>query len=130
MKTNFLMFIFLLLVNAGFAHTIPNDSLYLGQIPPGNIPEVFKLQVSPEHFAAERIAISNDDNKIYYSEIKSHYPINSARIKNYRYSGGKWTGPFVLYKDYCAPALSLSGDTMYFENGAFETYFSVKRNEK
>jgi hypothetical protein len=39
MKTIYNTFFFLLLVNVGFAQTIPNDSLYLGQIPPGNIPE-------------------------------------------------------------------------------------------
>ncbi len=130
MKTIYNTFFFLLLVNVGFAQTIPNDSLYLGQIPPGNIPEVFKLQVSPEHFAAERITISNDGKEIFYSEIKSYYPINSARIKNYRFTGGKWTGPFVLFEDFCSPSLSVTGDTMYFENDTAEAYFSVKMNLK
>lgn len=130
MKTIYNTFFFLLLVNVGFAQTIPNDSLYLGQIPPGNIPEVFKLQVSPEHFAAERITISNDGKEIFYSEIKSYYPINSARIKNYRFTGGKWTGPFVLFEDFCSPSLSVIGDTMYFENDTAEAYFSVKMNLK
>ncbi len=104
--------------------------MYLGQFAPGDIPKVFQLQVSPEHFAAERIAISNDGREIFYSEIKSYYPINSARIKNYRFTGGKWTGPFVLFEDYCAPALSITGDTMYFENETAETYFSIKKNLK
>lgn len=87
MKTICITFFFLLLLNAGFAQTIPSDCLYLGQIPPGDIPGVFKLQVSPGHFAAERIAISNNGKEIYYSEIKSYYPINSARIKCYRFTG-------------------------------------------
>jgi len=130
MKTICITFFFLLLFNAGFAQTIPCDSLYLGQIPPGDIPEVFKLQVSPDHFAAERIAISNDRREILYSEIKSYYPINSAKIKSYRYTAGKWTGPFLLFENFCSPALSVTGDTMYFENDTAEAYFSVNKNLK
>jgi hypothetical protein len=109
---------------------IPPDSLNSGQIPPVDISKIFNLDVSPEHFAAERITISNDGREIYYSEIESYYPIRSARIKNYRFTGGKWTGPFVLFEDFCSPALSVTGDTMYFENGSAETYFSVKKGIK
>jgi len=127
MKTIYITFFFFLLVNVGFAQTIPNDSLYLGQIVPTDTPEIFKLQVSPDHFAAERIAISDDGREIYYSEIKSYYPINSARIKRYSYTGDKWSGPFVLFEGFCSPALSVNGDTMYFENGTAEAYFSVKK---
>jgi len=126
----YIAFFFLLLANTGFTQTIPLDSLFLGQIPPGNIPKIFKLHVSPEHFAAERIAISNDGMEIFYSEIKSYYPINSARIKSYRYAGSKWTGPFVLFEDFCSPALSVTCDTIYMENGTAETYLSVKKNLK
>lgn len=71
MKTIYITFFFLLLVNAGFAQTIPYDSLYMGQIPPADIPKIFELDVSPEHFAAERITISNDGKEIFYSEIKN-----------------------------------------------------------
>lgn len=128
MKTIYLTFIILLLANAGFGQAIPLDSLYLSQIQPGDIPKVFKLHVSPQHFAAERIAISNDGKEIFYSEIKSYYPIRSARIKNYRFTAGKWTGPFVLFENFCSPALSVTGDTMYFENDTADAYFSVNRN--
>ncbi len=130
MRTIFITFFYFLLVNVDFAQTIPFDSLYLGQTAPANIPEIFKLQVSPEHFAAERIAVSDDGKEIYYSEIKSYYPISSARIKNYSYSDGKWKGPFVLFEGYCAPSISLTGDTLYFENGTSETYISVKKGIK
>ncbi|OFX87183.1 MAG: hypothetical protein A2W99_07555 [Bacteroidetes bacterium GWF2_33_16] len=130
MKTINITFFFLLLVMAGFSQTIPSDSLYLGQIAPNDNPKVFNLQASPEHFVAERITISNDGKKIYYAEIKSYYPVSSARIKYYSYTEGKWTGPFVLFEDYYGPSLSLTGDTMYFENGAPETYFSVKKESK
>jgi len=129
MKAIYITF-FLLLGNAVYPQTIPMDSLYLGQIAPVDIPKVFQLQVSPEHFAAERIAISNDGKEIFYSEIKSYYPVNSAGIKSYKYTGGKWAGPFLLFEGYCAPVLSVTGDTMYFENGTFEPYFSIKKESK
>jgi len=125
MKTIFFYFFFLLLVNAGFAQTIPADSLYLGQIPPTDIPKVFKLQVSPQHFAAERITISNDGKDIYYSEIKGYYPNTGESIKKYSFSDGKWTEPVTLFEGYAAPALSVTGDTMFVETN-FETFISIK----
>jgi hypothetical protein len=107
--------------------TIPKDSLYLGQTPPGDTPKIFTLSVSPKFFAAERITISNDGKEIYYSELKGYYPINTPRIKNYGYAGSKWTGPFNLFDGYCAPALSITSDTMYFENDTSQTFFSTKK---
>jgi hypothetical protein len=130
MKTIFLKIFFILLVNAGLAQTILTDSVYLGQTSPTDVPKVFKLQASPEHFTAERIAITNDGREIFYSEIKSYYPIRSARIKSYRYNGSKWTGPFVLFENFCSPALSLTGDTLYIENEKSETYFSIHKESK
>jgi hypothetical protein len=130
MKTIHLTIFFSLLVTVCFAQNILNDSLYLGQITPVDIPKVFKLKASPEHFTAERIAVSNDGREIFYSEIKSYYPIRSARIKSYRYTGSKWTGPIVLFENYCSPAISLTGDTLFFENEKSETYFSIHKESK
>lgn len=127
MKTIFLSIFFSVFVSAGFAQTIPTDSLYQGQTPPEDNPKIFNLSVSPKFFVAERIAISNDGKEIYYSELKGYYPINTPRIKNYSYFDGKWTGPFNLFEGYIAPALSITSDTMYFENTNSETFFSIKR---
>ena len=76
-------------------------------------------------FAAERIAISNDGRDIYYSELKGYYPNTGESVKKYSYSDGKWTGPVTLFEGYAAPALSVTGDTMYVETN-FETYISEK----
>lgn len=127
MKTIYFFLFTVLLIDNGFAQAIPYDSLYLGQTPPGDSPKIFNLSVDPDFFAAERIAISNDGKDIYYSELKGYYPIHAPKIKHYRYSDGKWTGPFVLFEGYIAPALSLAGDTLYFENTNSETFFSVKK---
>jgi hypothetical protein len=121
--------VFSSLVSNVFTQSIPTESLYLGQTPPGNTPKIFPLSVNQGFFAAERIAISGDGRDIYYTEIKGYYPIRGENIKKYSYSDGKWTGPFNLFEGY-APALSVTGDTMYFERKDFknnsETYISVK----
>jgi hypothetical protein len=124
--------VFSLAVNHGFAQSIPTDSLFLGQVLPGNKPEKFPLFVNKGFFAAERVAISNDGRDIYYSEIKSYYPIRGENIKRYSYEEGKWNGPFNLFDGY-APALSVTGDTMYFERKDLvnnsEAYISVRKGK-
>jgi hypothetical protein len=129
MKTTIISLILMLLCwNSVPAQPLPTDSLYLGQTPPGNIPQIFPLAVTSGSFAAERIAITNDNKEIYYSGIQAYYPTTGDTIKYYKYSGGNWTGPFNLYPGFLAPALSVSGDTMYFQdnNSLYETYFSVR----
>jgi hypothetical protein len=120
---------FSLHITSCFTQSVTTGSHYLGQTPPGNTPKMLPLSVNQGFFAAERIAISNDGRDIYYSEIKSYYPIKGENIKKYNFSDGKWTGPFNLFDGY-APALSVSGDTMYFERkdveNKSETYISVK----
>lgn len=117
--------VFSFLANTGFTQSIPTGSLYLGQTPPGNTPKIFPLSVNKGFFAAERIAISDDGRDIYYSEIKGYYPNTGESIKRYTYTDGKWTGPIPLFDGYAAPALSVTGDTMYVETN-FETYISLK----
>jgi hypothetical protein len=117
-----------LLLSTCFAQPIPTDSLYLGQIPPGTIPKRFLLPVSAGSFTAERIAITNDGKEIYYSVVHSYYPTAGDTIKYFRYYGNKWTGPFNLFNSYIAPGLSITGDTMYFQNNNvnYQTLISVR----
>jgi len=117
----------LFIVKSGFAQSVPTGNLYLCQAPPGNIPKIFPLAVKQGFFAAERIAISHDGRDIYFSELKGYYPNTGESVKKYSYSDGKWSGPVTLFEGYAAPALSVTGDTMYVETN-FETYISVKKN--
>jgi len=110
---------------AGCSSSQETGTLYLGQTPPGNTPELFPLAVKQGFFAAERIAISNDGREIYYSEIKGYYPNTGESVKKYSFIGGKWTGPVTLFSGYAAPALSVTEDTMYLETN-FETFISVQ----
>jgi hypothetical protein len=129
LKSILLSTVLVLLANACFGQRLKTGDLYLGQTTPGNTPKAFPLKVNEGFFAAERIAISNDGKDIYYSEIKSYYPIRGENIKRYTFTDGKWTGPFDLLAGY-APALSPTGDTMYFERkgpgNKSETYISVR----
>ncbi|PKP34561.1 MAG: hypothetical protein CVU00_06245 [Bacteroidetes bacterium HGW-Bacteroidetes-17] len=129
LKSILITLAFSFLVNHGFTQSVPIDSLFLGQTLPGNTPKRFPLSVSQGSFAAERIVISNDGKDIYYSEIEAYYPLRGASIKKYTYSNGKWIGPTRLFEGL-APALSITGDTMYFERiepeKNSETYISVK----
>jgi hypothetical protein len=115
------------------AQPIPQDSLYLGQIPPGNVPQIFNLSVNTGSFAAERITISNDNKEIYYTEVQNYYPAVGDTIKCYKYTGNHWTGPVNLFNGYLAPAFSVNSDTMYFQNDTiqnnsmiYQTFFSVR----
>jgi hypothetical protein len=129
MKTSFLTPILIFLLGSfSLAQPIPTDSLYLGQTPPGSTPVIFNLSVNTGSFAAERIAISDDNKEIYYTEVHNYYPISGDTIRYYRYSGSNWTGPFILFQNYLAPALSVNCDTMYFQNNssAYKSFFSVR----
>ncbi|NVO20169.1 MAG: T9SS type A sorting domain-containing protein [Bacteroidetes bacterium] len=127
MKTNFITLLLILLCgNLMNAQTIPTDSLYLGQTLPGNVPQIFHLAVAPGSFAAERIAISNDNKELFYSGIHNYYPITGDTVRYYRYTADHWTGPFNLFNDYCAPALTVSGDTMFIQNPEVESFYSIK----
>jgi hypothetical protein len=133
LRTILLTMVYVLLTSTGFTQSIPVENLFLDQTPPGNTPKVLPLFVNQGFFAAERIAISNDGRDIYYSEIKAYYPIRGENIKRYTFKGGKWEGPFNLFDGY-APALSVTGDTLYFERKDLEikseTYISVKRGSE
>jgi len=130
-KTLALSKLFFLLVYAGFAQTIPTNSLYLGQSVPGLVPKIFQLQVTPGLAAGERITITSDNKEIYYGELNG-WPATSQRIKYYKYSGTSWQGPFVVFEGYIGPCLSPNDSIMYMQknvnnNTSVWTYYS-RRN--
>jgi hypothetical protein len=129
-KSVFTISVLFLLNSSISSQTIPTDSLYLGQTPPGALPAKFELSVNAGSFAAERIAVSNDGKEIYFTEVKNYYPATGDTIKYYRFSGCKWRGPFNLFPGYLSPSLSLTGDTMYFQTARseYETFIAVKKD--
>ena len=85
-KSILLSIVFFLFASTSPAQKLTTGDLYLGQTPPGNAPKAFPLKVNEGFFPAERIVISNDGKDIYYSEIKSYYPIRGENIKRYTFA--------------------------------------------
>jgi hypothetical protein len=108
-----------------FAQAIPEDSLYLGQTPPGNIPIIFNLPVTSGHRACERIATTSEGKEIYYGELNT-YPPSSYRIRCFKYQDNKWQGPFNIFEGFTAPKLSVNDSIIYMQNNIFYTYYSIR----
>lgn len=110
---------------------IPDSALFLGQAKPMYNPKKFNLSLSSGFFAAERVAISNDNMRIYYSELNGYGASAKSRIKYYSYSEGKWNGPAVLFENFFSPALSVDGNKMFMQKFGVtyqEVWFSIKTN--
>ena len=108
-----------------FAQPIPEDSLFLGQTPPGSEPQIFNLAVTNGHRACERIAITSDGKEIYYGELNT-YPPSSYRVRCLKYQDNNWQGPFNVFEGYIAPKLSINDSIIYMQNNIFYTYFSIR----
>lgn len=115
----------ILVISSVYAQSIPEDSLYLGQTPPGSTPKIFNLAVTSGHHACERITISSDGKEIYYGELNT-YPPTSYRIRCFKYQDNKWQGPFNLFEGYNAPRLSINDSIIYMQNNIFFTYYSIR----
>lgn len=126
MKRLFIVIITILLVSTSIlSQEIPQDSLYLGQTPPGNIPKIFNLPVSTGHRACERIAITSDGKEIYYGELNT-YPASSYRVKCFKYQDNRWQGPENLFEGFMAPKLSPDDSIIYLQDNTFHTYYSKR----
>jgi hypothetical protein len=134
-----IMLVFFVLYYPSYSQMIPVDSLYLGQIPPSYIPQIFHIPFTMA-YPSDRMAISPDGKEICYGEI---YPSPTfttlSRIKHYTYSKSTWRGPSVLFDGYATPAFSISGDTLFLqkrdslffkkhEGDHTYTYFSVRND--
>ena len=106
------------------------DSLYLGETPPGSTPQLFgdNLMLENSAYIGHRLAISIDGKEIYFSRRNS---FNDPQIIQFlKYEDNKWNGPYVLFSgfpyDQTAPAFSVDGKTLYFhsiENNKIFAYF-------
>jgi len=127
MKTVFHSILFLFFGVVCFAQSIPADSLYLGQTPPGNSRKIFNLPVRVGYWAGERIAISHDNKTIYYTEINGNW--NQFNIKFCLFSGNQWKGPFKMIDNYLGPAISIDDFTFYFENGQWsDSWYAISKD--
>jgi hypothetical protein len=98
-----------------YSQTIPSDSLYLSQTPPGYTPKIFNIPFS-RAYPGDRLAISPDGKGIYYGELYPSPTLTTLRrIKYFTYSNAAWRGPSILFDSCVAPAFSVTGDTLFFE---------------
>jgi hypothetical protein len=125
-----ILLVFLISAISSFAlcsQTIPGDSLYLGQTPPGYVPKKFELPFSSGFFVAERITVSPDGTEIYYSELNG-YPASSAKIRMFKYRNNAWNGPFDVFQNYVAPGFSPTGDTLFLSESPTNALYSVRND--
>ena len=107
-----------------YAQPIPVDSLYLGQMPPGDTPKIF---IPSSH---ARLCISADGTTIYYSAVEGSGTSQAdyAHIYYYKYFNNKWNGPFKLFDGFIAPTLSKNEDTLYTMTYYYQSYFCLKQD--
>ncbi|MGD1007977.1 MAG: putative Ig domain-containing protein [Ignavibacteriaceae bacterium] len=131
LKFTITFIILLMVVTSIYSQSIPEDSLYLGQTPPGNTPKIFApgLLASPGDWAGGRIAISPDGKEIYYTDVTNGWglPNTSVRIKYYKFSNNRWNGPYLLFENYYHPTLSLDGSTLFLAIGT-DVWYSHKND--
>ncbi len=94
-----------------FTQFIPADSLYLGQLLPGESPVKFNIQHPSGYVITECIAISPDGKEFCYAEGT---PPTHWRIKCFTYSDTGWSKSFLLFDNFTGPAFSPGGDTLFF----------------
>lgn len=128
-RMQFLLIILMLAVPSMplYTQAIPQDSLYLGQTPPGNIRKTFNLAAGQGYYAVERIAVSPDGKEIYFEETNNSW--TSYKFKYYKYYNNKWNEPVNLFNNYYFLTLSPDGSFMYFENNNYnDSWISVKQD--
>ncbi len=129
MKTLIIALICSIFCFTTFAHPIPADSLYLGQVPPGYVPKIFVLPINGSLRPIERITISNDGKEIYYGQL-NNYPPSVSKVLYYIYFENKWQVSTELFSGYMAPALSPNDSIIYMEASITydiaRTYYSRK----
>ncbi|MFC1565040.1 ankyrin repeat domain-containing protein, partial [candidate division KSB1 bacterium] len=68
------------------------EGKYFGQVPPGNIPEIFAPGIISMEYRAEwGITLSPDGDEIYYTQRRR--PDHGGRIWFLRFTGGFWSEP-------------------------------------
>ena len=115
MKTVSLIFVLMCLFGSLFGQ----DWLYLGQTPPGNIPERFppvELQANADWWWHSSPIFSPAGDEMFFVK---YYAVQYMEMNYMKVENGVWTEPetpwFVTpdYIDNC-PTFSATGDTLYF----------------
>ena len=139
-------------INATTAQDFPElQGAYLGQKPPGIIPEVFAPNIVSDSTWAEhcQVAISPKGDEIFWSAWSSKYPKedgtgNTEQIYYSKIENGIWTKPeradFIKENPYGlngGPSFSRDGNKLFFyqvktpwATSTMKTYYVEKKNGK
>jgi hypothetical protein len=109
------------------ANFMDSADAYLGQSPPNDTPKIFAPGMLAEKgcWAGDRVAFSPDGKEFYYSHNTDWFSNKNHKLEYMKYTGGKWTGPFVLSEHYYAPTISADGQTMYLIGGPNKTVGAI-----
>jgi hypothetical protein len=123
----------LVVVGLGFRGRVSGQSgfwasrdAYLGQRLVGDTPRIFALDLltSKDTFSLDRVAFSDDGREFYYPTNITWFSGVNAKLRYFRYEGGRWRGPFVLAPHYYAPTFSMDGRILFLEGGPRDTLYS------
>jgi Tol biopolymer transport system component len=111
MKTILLFSFFSVFANAGFAQIVPADSLYLGQTPPGNTPQIFAPGlISLDNRFETYPTFSPDGKEMFFSVVNADW--TEGKIFHTQERSGKWTKPntaifsnnnFINWESFISP---------------------------
>ncbi len=105
----------LLFGNILFSQTIPNDSLYLGQIPPGNTPVIFAPGIVSLPGRNERVITFSPSGQEIFFAI-GNWPTRSTMYIQYK--DNAWTSPvpstFSTGRSAEEPFFSMDGNRIYY----------------
>jgi hypothetical protein len=131
-KQYFIMLVLFIPTVIGYSQPIPSDSLYLGQIHPGDVPKVFAPGiVSLPNREEKDISFSPDGKEIFFVG----YPYPNCRMMHIEFKNGKWTNPEIVSfsKDKLCdePFFSSDGKRIYLYttiNGVDDLCYSEKND--
>jgi len=102
---------------------------YLGQKPPGDIPEVFGAGLLADSgIVLGRVAFSKDGREFYYGFARHWFDFNGTGVKQIRFDGKKWNRPQIIGDDLGAPTLSADEKILYFGGKGSAVWKSERSN--
>ncbi len=112
-------FIFIILFFTDYAQQQDLTELkgpYLGQNPPGDVPELFMPGIISNCDLHSSVYFSPDGNEVYFSKLNGSWNIMFMKQEN-----GRWTQPQFLCKGL-TPFLSPDGKTLFFSTQEWDLW--------
>ena len=118
MKTSLLAFILIFLSGSfAMAQSIPPDSLYFGQTPPGDIPQVFAPGIVSLPGRREAVMTISPDGATVFFHIQFYPQPGTPYIMYSTYTDNHWTTPdtipFTIGRTAAEPFFAFNGERVY-----------------